>query len=67
MATNPDFLEFAKDLFAELGALKSKRMFGGTGLYCDGAMFAVLFGDAIYMKADTPLSEDYHAAGALAV
>lgn len=63
MATDPDFLDFAKDLFADLGPLKTKRMFGGTGMYCDGAMFAVLFNDAIYMKADPALSEEYIAAG----
>jgi len=38
-------------------------MFGGTGLYADGAMFAVIFGDALYMKADKPLATEYAAAG----
>ncbi|KPU84966.1 hypothetical protein JI58_00445 [Marinosulfonomonas sp. PRT-SC04] len=48
------------DLFADLGPIRTSRMFGGTGLYIDDAM---IFDDAIYMKADTPLAADYKDAG----
>lgn len=63
MATDPDFLNHALDLFADLGPVRTGRMFGGTSLYIDDAMFAVIFGDALYMKADKPLAAEYQAAG----
>ena len=63
MSTDPDFLEHCRDLFASLGPISTNRMFGGTGLYIDGAMFAVIFGDALYMKADKPLAIQYNQAG----
>ncbi|MBB4023196.1 MULTISPECIES: TfoX/Sxy family protein [Actibacterium] len=63
MATDPGFLTFARDLFAPLGPISTKRMFGGTGLYIGDAMFAALLGDTIYMKAEGPLVAAYQAAG----
>ncbi len=64
MATDPEFLNHALDLFSDLGPVRTGRMFGGTSLYIDDAMFAVIFGDALYMKADKPLAADYAEAGA---
>ena len=63
MAVDPDFLKHAKDLFADLGPISVGRMFGGAGLYVDDAMFAMIAGDAIYMKADTELAALYADAG----
>lgn len=63
MATDPDFLDHVKDLFADLGNIRTGRMFGGTSLYLDDAMFAVIFGDAVYMKSDDTLRAAYDDAG----
>jgi len=63
MATDPGFLNHAKDLFADLGPVRTGRMFGGTSLYVDDAMFAVIFGDALFMKSDADLAERYAEAG----
>ena len=63
MATDPDFLDHVKDLFADLGSVRTGRMFGGTSLYLDDAMFAVIFGDAVYMKSDDDLRPAYEGAG----
>ena len=63
MAADPEFLEHAKDLFAGLGPLRVGRMFGGSALYIDDAMFAMITGDAIFMKADKPLAAEYADAG----
>ncbi len=65
MSTDPDFLNHARDLFAGLGPISTGRLFGGTSLYLDGAMFAVIFGDALYMKADKPLAAEYAASGSV--
>ena len=39
-------------LLDQLGdpAVQSKRMFGGHGIYRDGAMFALAYDEAVYMK-----------------
>ncbi|PHQ95396.1 MAG: hypothetical protein COB39_13015 [Marinosulfonomonas sp.] len=47
MSTDPGFLNHARDLFAGRGPISTGRLFGGTSLYLDGAMFAVIFGDAL--------------------
>jgi len=63
MATDPGFLNHVTDLFADLGPVRTGRMFGGTSLYIDDAMFAVIFGDALFMKSDASLTRTYLAAG----
>lgn len=63
MATDPDFIEHVRDLFADLAPLRTGRLFGGTAIYADDAMFAVIFGDAIYMKSDADLTPRYIDAG----
>ena len=63
MATDPEFLNHALDLFSGLGPVRTGRMFGGTSLYIDDAMFAVIFGDALFMKADKTLAAEYADSG----
>ncbi len=63
MATDPGFLDHVTDLFARLGPVRAGRMFGGTSLYLDDAMFAVIFGDALFMKSDPDLTRLYLDAG----
>jgi DNA transformation protein len=49
------FHEFVKELFAPMGPVQVKRMFGGAGVYADGLMFALLADETIYIKADDAL------------
>lgn len=56
MATNDAMLGLLRDLLAPVGHLVIKRMFGGTGIYADGVIFALILDDVIYLKADA-LSE----------
>jgi len=44
-------VEQAKELFADLGAISHRKMFGGAGLYAEGAMFGLVFSDEIMLKA----------------
>ena len=62
MAGN-SFHEFVKELFAGLGPVQIKRMFGGAGGYADGVMFLLLADDAIYLKADDALKGELRAEG----
>lgn len=62
MAGN-SFHEFVKELFAGLGPVQIKRMFGGAGGYADGVMFLLLADDAIFLKADDALKAELRAEG----
>ena len=64
---NPEFeaaLAHTLELFSGVHALRSRRMFGGAGIYTGGQMFALLSGDgALFMKADDASKADFEAAG----
>jgi DNA transformation protein len=57
------FQDHLADLFAPLGGVVFRRMFGGLGIFRDGRMFALVAGDVLYMKADAATSPSYAAEG----
>jgi DNA transformation protein len=64
MAKPPDpFHEFVAELFAPMGPVSIRRMFGGAGVFRDGLMFALLGDDTIYLKTDAKLRTDLEAEG----
>jgi DNA transformation protein len=62
MAEN-SFHDFVKELFAGMGPVQVKRMFGGAGGYADGRMFLLIADDAIYLKVDAPLRAELREEG----
>jgi DNA transformation protein len=52
-----------EELFAPLGPVAAKRMFGGYGIYADGLFFAIESEDEIFLKADAETQEAFAAAG----
>ena len=59
-------IEQAKDLFAELGSVSHRKMFGGAGIYAEGVMFALVLADEIMIKATGSLADDLEAQGSTA-
>jgi len=57
------FHEFVRELFAGLGRVQVKRMFGGAGVYAEGVMFALLAQETIYIKVDDALKAELHDEG----
>ncbi|THV25025.1 TfoX/Sxy family protein [Peteryoungia ipomoeae] len=52
-----------EEMFASLGHVQIKRMFGGKGIYCEGAIIAIdLFGE-VMLKADEMSSPAFAEAG----
>ena len=51
------------DLFAALGPVRTRRMFGGQGVYADELMFALEAGGELYLKVDDSTLPDFQAAG----
>lgn len=41
MAVSDEDIAFVKDLFAGVGPITTRKMFGGLGIYCDGTIFAL--------------------------
>lgn len=54
----------AQDLFAPLGRIEIRRMFGGAGIYADGVFFAIVTRGEIFLKADPGSEPLFAAAGA---
>lgn len=56
MASHPDFVNYVTEQLREAGAIRSRKMFGEYGLYCDDVFFAVICGDQFFVKI-TPQGE----------
>ncbi|HEX2255418.1 MAG TPA: TfoX/Sxy family protein [Afifellaceae bacterium] len=54
---------FIHDLFAPFGEVRTRRMFGGVGVYRDGVMFALAADGELYLKSDAESAERFRAAG----
>ena len=52
-----------KDLFAPLGAVRTRKMLGGQGVYLGEVMFALEAYGELYLKADVQAVETFQAAG----
>ena len=58
-----DFVDYVMELFGPFGTVGARRMFGGHGVYLDGLMFALVFGDTLYLKADAMNRIEFEQAG----
>ncbi|WP_414728908.1 TfoX/Sxy family protein [Zhongshania aliphaticivorans] len=63
MAKASAFTVFLVDQMQWLGPVTSRRMFGGTGLFLEGLMFALIVENTLYLKADTATRGDFDALG----
>ena len=63
MSANSGFVEYIIDLLSSYAEVKSRRMFGGYGLYSGNIMFAIIIEDELYFKVDDVLSEEYRKSG----
>ena len=52
MVASDSFVEFLREQLAPLGRVTMRRMFGATGVFCDGLMFAVVSEDALFFRVD---------------
>lgn len=59
---NP-FHAYVEDLFANLGRIRIRKMFGGAGVYSGEDMFALIDKDRVYVKSDEGLKECLESAG----
>jgi DNA transformation protein len=47
-----EFVEYLHEVFESFGPIRSRKMFGGHGIYHNDLMFALVAGDELYLKTD---------------
>jgi DNA transformation protein and related proteins len=52
MVASDGFAEFPREQLAPLGHVSMRRMFGKTGVFCDGVMFGMGTEDTLYSRVD---------------
>ncbi len=63
MAVSETYLGFVIDQLEGIGRVRSKRMFGGVGLYADELFFGLLANNGLYFKVDDTNRADFEARG----
>ena len=63
MTISATAIDHAKELFSPFGEIRVRKMFGGAGVYCDDLFFAIMDGDAIYLKVDDQTRAGFEARG----
>ena len=59
----PEIVVHACELFAPLGPIRTRAMFGGWGFYCDDLFFAIIADETLYLKADAESATRFQEAG----
>jgi DNA transformation protein len=52
MVASDGFAAFLKEQLEPLGRISMRRMFGKTGVFCDGAMLGMVADDTFYVRVD---------------
>src|SRR3978361_2038635 len=52
MVASDSFAEFLREQLAPLGRMTMRRMFGKTGVFCDGVMLGMVRDDTLYFRVD---------------
>ena len=65
MVASASFAEFLCEQLAPLGSIKLRRMFGKTGVFCDGLMLGMVQNDALYFRVDDDTRDAFAEAAAL--
>jgi DNA transformation protein and related proteins len=52
MVASPEFVNFLCDELAPLGHVTTRRMFGKTGVFCEGVMLGMVAENVLYLRVD---------------
>lgn len=52
MVASAEFAEFLRDQLAALGRITTRRMFGKSGVFCDGVMIGMVTDNTLYFRVD---------------
>ena len=62
MVASDDFAEFLREQLAPLGRITMRRMFGKTGVFCDGVMLGMVTENTLYFRVDEQNRETFKEA-----
>jgi DNA transformation protein len=63
MDKEPEFIRYLRDQFRRWSPVEIRRMFGGHGIFRDGAMFALINDETLYLRSDEATRPAFAAAG----
>lgn len=63
MVASDSFAEFLREQLAPLGHVTLRRMFGKTGVFCDGLMLGMVTEDTLYFRVDDHNRGEFAEAG----
>ena len=63
MVASDSFAEFLREQLAPLGRVTMRRMFGKTGVFCDGVMFGMVADNMLYFRVNDLNRADFREAG----
>jgi DNA transformation protein len=52
VVASDSFAEFLREQLAPVGHVTMRRMFGKTGVFCNGLMFGMVTNDTLYFRVD---------------
>jgi len=64
MVASDSFAEFLQEQLAPLGHVTMRRMFGKTGVFCDGVMLGMVTDNTLYFRVDDDNKEFLKEAAA---
>lgn len=59
MSSDASFVEYVTELLAPLGYIRTKKMFGEYGVYCNEVFFALICEGTLYFQIDDSLKGEY--------
>ena len=62
MVASDSFAELLREQLAPLGRITLRRMFGKTGVFCDGVMFGMVTDNMLYLRVDEQNREAFKEA-----
>ncbi len=64
MVASDSFAEFLREQLAPLGSISTRRMFGKTGVFCDGVMIGMVADDTLFFRVDEQNNDIFKEAEA---
>lgn len=61
MAVSENYVQYVLEQLAPLGGVTARKMFGGTGLYCEDLFFGLIDDDTLFFKVNDINRADYEA------
>ena len=65
MVASDGFAELLREQLALLGRVTMRRMFGKTGVFCNGLMFGMVANDTLYFRVDDQNLEVFQEAASV--